>query len=207
MTVSKHIKYLSEKKCPADPFILFNEWFTQAKNFPVKLAEAVNLATVDKNGRPSSRIVLLKYIQHNSFIFFTNLESRKSKEISGNPYGTLTFFWRELDRQVRIEGVMDPVSSKLSDKYFISRPLGSRISAWVSPQSREIPSRRQLEQAHTEFRKNKASENFPRPPFWGGFALKPDRIEFWQGRDDRLHDRIVYVKHDENTWSVKRLAP
>jgi pyridoxamine 5'-phosphate oxidase len=189
------------------PVTQFEKWFNEAMKSTVAEPNAMSLATVNEQGRPSSRIVLLKGIERNRFQFFTNYQSKKGKELELNPACALTFFWPELERQVRIEGICARVSSEVSDKYFQSRPRGSQIGAWSSPQSTFIKDRLILEQRVTEIEKKFAgTEKLPRPKQWGGYEVDPFMIEFWQGRQSRLHDRVQYDKVDDR-WQIHRLAP
>jgi pyridoxamine-phosphate oxidase len=168
----------------------------------------MTLSTVKENGRPAARIVLLKGSEKDAYTFFTNYLSDKGKEIERNPFVSLTFFWSALQREVRIEGKAEKISEKASDEYFQSRPRGSQAGAIVSPQSQRIKDRKQLESAFAEFEADiQAGKNFDRPAHWGGYMVKPDRFEFWQGRQNRLHDRFLYELTAENRWSVCRLAP
>lgn len=198
---------LSPSDCTANPIDQFNKWLEEAldENAAVKEATAVNVASVGADGRPSSRIVLLKGVEDGKFLFYTNYNSRKGQQLTENPFVALTFFWPELERQVRIEGTIARVPENVSDAYFQSRPYNSRIGAWASPQSTEIESNATLvKQAAKYFAK--FIIDVPRPPHWGGFAVTPDRIEFWQGRPSRMHDRVVYLL-EENDWRIARLAP
>lgn len=189
-----------------DPIQQFNTWFNEAVTSNVPEPNAMNLATV--NGvRPASRIVLLKGVENGMFVFYTNYQSSKGKELEQNPACSLTFFWPELERQVRIEGIASRVDAKRSDDYFQSRPRGSQIGAWASPQSSIIDSRVLLEERAKQLEeKFKGQEKLPRPQQWGGYEVAPLLIEFWQGRASRLHDRIVFTKVDD-VWKVNRLAP
>lgn len=189
-----------------DPIQQFNTWFNEAVTANVPEPNAMNLATVN-GGRPASRIVLLKGVENGMFVFYTNYQSSKGKELEQNPACSLTFFWPELERQVRIEGVASRVDAKRSDEYFQSRPRGSQIGAWASPQSTIINSRSLLEERAKQLEdKFKGQEKLQRPQQWGGYEVAPMRIEFWQGRASRLHDRIVFTKVDD-VWKVNRLAP
>lgn len=189
------------------PITQFEKWFKEAIDSGVAEPNAMNLSTVNDQGRPSSRIVLLKGIKNNRFQFYTNYQSRKGKELELNPACALTFFWPELERQIRIEGISSRVSAETSDKYFQSRPRGSQIGAWSSPQSTFIKDRLILEARVTEIEKRfEGSEKLPRPKQWGGFEVDPFLVEFWQGRPSRLHDRVQYNKVDER-WQIHRLAP
>lgn len=196
---------LDEKDTDENPIVQFERWFHEALQADVPEANAMSVATVGENGRPSSRILLLKDIGAGGFSWFTNYESRKGRELAANPYAALLFHWIELERQVRIEGRVERVPEAESDAYFHSRPLGSRIGAIASAQSRPVDNRQALEQQvmHTE---QKCGNNPPRPAHWGGFRLIPDTIEFWQGRSSRLHDRILYTLH-EGRWKRQRLQP
>ncbi|MNT49598.1 Pyridoxine/pyridoxamine 5'-phosphate oxidase [compost metagenome] len=166
----------------------------------------MTLATVDADGQPSARIVLLKGIDDRGFTFFTNYESRKGLDLAANPRAALLFHWVQLERQVRVEGRVEKVSDDESDAYFASRPLGSRVGAWASAQSREVPGRDVLEQREQEYR-SKFGENPPRPPHWGGYRLVPTALEFWQGRPSRLHDRIAFRLQPGGDWQIVRLSP
>jgi pyridoxamine 5'-phosphate oxidase len=197
---------LDEKLVEANPFRQFESWFLQAERAEIMEHNAMFLATAGKSGRPSGRVVLLKGFDERGFVFFTNYESRKGEELAENPFAALTFHWKELERQVRIEGKVSKVSAAESDAYFLSRPAESRISALSSPQSKVIPGRSFLEERWNEFDSLTSFSKRQRPAFWGGFRLKPDVIEFWQGRPHRLHDRIRYTK-TRKAWITERLAP
>lgn len=166
----------------------------------------MNISTVDSENRPSSRIVLLRDVNENGFVFYTNYLSRKAKEIKEKNFGAINFFWPELERQIRIKGELEKVSTKVSDDYFALRPRGSQIGAWASPQSSKIESREILEQNEKYFTEKFQNQAVPRPENWGGYLLKPDYFEFWQGRENRLHDRVSYEKKEDN-WVIFRLAP
>jgi pyridoxamine 5'-phosphate oxidase len=196
---------LVEGDAAADPFEQFARWFDDALRADLPLPNAMTLATANSAGRPSARVVLLKGVDADGFVFYTNYESRKARELSVNPYASLVFLWTPMERQVRIEGAVEKVSDEESDEYFDSRPLGSRLGAWASPQSRPLPSRLTLASkvAAIMLRYGTAP---PRPPHWGGYRVRPEAIEFWQGRPDRLHDRLLYVKQDSR-WKIERLAP
>ncbi|MEL6675072.1 MAG: pyridoxamine 5'-phosphate oxidase [Bacteroidota bacterium] len=190
----------------ADPFAQFEDWFEAAVKSEVIEPNAMTLATV-REGRPSARIVLLKGFDERGFVFFTNYRSRKGQEMADNPMAALTFFWPELERQVRIEGSISLASAEESDTYYHSRGRGSRIGAWASPQSEELPDRDTLEKSVAAIEARFAGEeSIPRPEFWGGYRLAPDYVEFWQGRKSRLHDRIVYTR-GAGGWGTKRIAP
>jgi pyridoxamine 5'-phosphate oxidase len=196
---------LSETEVPANPLDLFQTWFDQAVKSQCPEPNSMTLATADQAGNPSARIVLLKGADQEGFTFFTNYQSQKGKELAVRPQAALLFHWHELERQVRIKGIVERVSNAQSDAYFHSRPAASRIGAWASPQSSEIPSREFLEEAEKEFAQQ-FGDKPPRPEHWGGYRLKPVEIEFWQGRPSRLHDRIQYQLKDSQ-WRIARLAP
>ena len=190
-----------------DPFRQFDTWFQQAVDAKLPEPNTMTLATVNSRGRPSARIVLIKGVDERGFVFFTNYESRKGRELAGNPYASLLFYWIELERQVRVEGRIVQTSTAESDAYFASRPLGSRIGAWASNQSQVIESRSQLETREREI-SLQYGDQVPRPPHWGGYRLVPEAIEFWQGRPSRLHDRLLYTRAGENgDWQISRLSP
>lgn len=191
-----------------DPFKQFEIWMTEALDSQVLEANAMILSTLTKDQRPTARVVLLKGFDQNGFVFYTNYNSRKSQEMEQHPYACLVFNWLELQRQVRIEGKVERVSAEASTAYFQSRPKGSQIGAWVSPQSQVIAGRTILENKVKELEDQYRNvDQLPRPEHWGGFVLKPTLVEFWQGRMSRLHDRIQYDKVGENDWNVSRLAP
>lgn len=190
---------------PTEQFAL---WFDEVLEHQVMEPNAMVLSTVSREQQVSSRVVLLKGIEPEGFVFYTNYESRKAQELTENPQASLLFFWPELQRQVRIEGRVRKLDSAKSDAYFNARPYGSRLGAWASPQSQEIPDRAFLEQKLTEIQQRFQDEkDLHRPDFWGGFILEPLRVEFWQGRKSRLHDRLVYVQDGAGGWQLKRLAP
>ncbi|MFC3339753.1 pyridoxamine 5'-phosphate oxidase [Paracandidimonas soli] len=196
---------LLESSLADDPFRQFDAWFEEALAAKVSEVNAMTLASADAKGRPSARIVLLKGYDERGFVFFTNYDSRKGHDLQENPQASLLFFWPALERQVRIEGSVSRTSEQESDEYFHSRPLGSRIGAWASPQSRPIT--REALEANTASLGESLGEHPQRPEHWGGFRLAPERLEFWQGRPSRLHDRLVYERNAEGLWLVSRLAP
>jgi len=199
---------LDESHIQENPIEQFNNWFDEAIKAEVMEANAMNLATVTPQGMPSSRILLLKGVEDEGFIFFTNYQSNKGKELEENPLAAMTFFWPELERQVRIQGVVEKVSKEASESYFQSRPKASQIGAWASPQSTVITNRQILEEREQKLQEKYASTDIlPKPEQWGGYILKPLSIEFWQGRASRLHDRIIYTKRKDNNWATNRLAP
>lgn len=196
---------LSETEVPPNPLSLFQLWFDQAIKAECPEPNSMTLATADAAGNPSARIVLLKGADETGFTFFTNYDSQKGRELAVRPQAALLFHWHELERQVRIKGVVERVSPAESDEYFQSRPAASRIGAWASPQSAEIPNREFLEEAEKRFAAD-FGDKPPRPDHWGGYRLRPTEIEFWQGRPSRLHDRIHY-QLDGAQWRITRLAP
>ena len=200
------LKKLTSKELKSDPLTHFKEWFHEALECKIDEVNAIALATVDSQGQPSCRMVLLKGIEDTGLIFFTNYESRKAKELEGNPNAALTIWWKEIERQVRFEGKIEKCSSELTEKYFAKRPRRSQLSAWASEQSKPIPSRELLEQQFINAEKQFEGKDVPPPPNWGGYRLVPHAVEFWQGREDRLHDRFLYVKKD-GSWSAQRLSP
>lgn len=199
---------LAEAQAPSEPFVLFHQWFAEAvktEQPPVE-ANAMTLATVDADGRPHCRVLLLKGLDEQGFTFFTNYDSAKGMQLLYNPYGAMTFFWPALERQVRIEGKVVKVSPQESDAYYQVRPLGSRLGAWASPQSQVIADRAELEALLKETEQRFSDSQPHCPEHWGGYRLLPDRIEFWQGRPSRLHDRLNYRLVDGH-WVRERLAP
>jgi len=214
----------------SDPIAQFRKWFNQAagartsgklRSFCIRLYKrlflitggepmdltAMTLATVDKEGRPSARVVLLKGVDERGFVFFTNYESRKGRDLAGNPHAALVFYWSDQVRQVCATGEVSKLPSAESDAYFRTRPRGSQLEAWASPQSSVLPDRRALEARWKEMETRYAGQEVPRPPFWGGYRLAPARIEFWQGRPNRLHDRFLYTRQPDKQWLIERLSP
>jgi pyridoxamine 5'-phosphate oxidase len=191
-----------------NPFRQFERWFADVNAAGISEQDAVSmtLATADSEGQPSARIVLLKRFDGRGFVFYTNYNSRKGHDLADNTRACLLFYWSPLWRQVRVEGTVERVSAAESDEYFHSRPLGSKLGAWASNQSEAVENRAQLEKRFEEFGK-KFGETVPRPPHWGGYRIKPAEIEFWQGRENRLHDRLRYRLQPDGTWLIERLAP
>jgi len=198
---------LDERLIDADPVKQFQRWFDDAIKASLPLPEAMSLATVTSDGKPTSRMVLLKGVDLNGFVFYTNYRSAKAKELDANPNAALVFFWPQLERQVRVEGRVMRTSAAESREYFATRPRGSQIGAWASPQSEVIATRTELEKRKAEFEARYRDREVDWPEHWGGYRLKPDRLEFWKGRPDRLHDRILYEREADGTWSIRRLAP
>ena len=196
---------LDENAVDRDPFKQFQAWMDAVIDAQVPDATAMTVSTVDGRGRPAGRVCLLKGVDARGLVFFTNYESRKGRELDAHPFAALTFFWQELERQVRVEGVVEKVSSEESQSYYATRPLGSRIGAWASPQSRPLENRAWLEARWAALTKQ-YGENPPCPPHWGGYRVVPDLFEFWQGRPSRLHDRVLYSRIEAG-WKIARLAP
>ena len=198
---------LSEKSVAQDPISQFAKWFAEAMDADLYEPNTMTLATASPDGKPSARVLLLKGFDENGFTFYTNYLSRKGKEIAKNPAAAMVFFWGELERQVRIEGVLEKVSKEESERYFHSRPKISQLGAIASPQSQEIVSKKLLEESLQTLEGKYADSTVPKPSHWGGYILKPQVVEFWQGGPARLHDRIVYKKADKQKWKIVRLAP
>lgn len=214
----------------ANPILQFQRWFEQAngvraggrlRKFFIGLyksvfmlggaasvdVNAMTLATTDKHGRPSARVVLLKGVDERGFVFFTNYESRKARELTENPQAALVFYWADLERQVCVAGPVSRLARDESEAYFITRPRGSRLAAWASKQSEAVRDRGALEEKWKQLEKQYPGQEVPMPPYWGGYVLSPDRIEFWQGRANRLHDRFRYTKNPDKSWQIERLSP
>ncbi len=198
---------LDESEAAPDPIEQFRGWFDDALAAGLHEPNAMTLATATPEGRPSARIVLIKGFDERGFIFYTNYEGRKARELEANPHCALTFYWAELERQVRIEGRVRRISDEESDAYFASRPRGSQLGAWVSEQSRSIENRGALELRLRELEREYEGREIPRPPFWGGYRVEPEVIEFWQGRENRLHDRLQYRRSGDGGWERERLQP
>jgi len=204
--VSDNKQSLDEATVAHDPIAQFGEWYERALAVEKPLPHAVALATASRSGRPSARMVLLKSFDARGFVFFTNYRSRKGQELARNARGTLLFYWGSLERQVRIEGRVKKVPRRESQDYFATRPRGSQLSAWASPQSETVASRGALEQRMSELER-RYPDQVPCPAHWGGYRLTPEAIEFWQGREDRLHDRILYRRTRAGRWKIERVAP
>jgi len=198
---------LTEKDLARDPFRQFEKWFQEAEASKLVEPNAMILATATRDGRPSARTMLLKAVDGRGFVFFTNYESRKGRELDANPRATLVFPWFPFERQVIVEGSLVKVAREESEAYFHSRPIASQLAAWASAQSTIIPGRKALEEAMKELEKKYAGRPVPLPPHWGGFRLSPETVEFWQGRRSRLHDRLRYRRGADGDWTVERLSP
>lgn len=200
-------KSLSKEDVSTDPIKQFGQWWDEAVHSKIDEVNAMTIATASLDGLPSARIVLLKGFTEQGFVFFTNHDSYKGKQLAENPKACLVFFWKELERQVRITGLVFKISNKESDEYFKSRPEASRIGAWASPQSRVIENRQWIDDKFNELVVKLEGTDIERPAHWGGYLVKPVEIEFWQGRPSRLHDRIQYSLEDSGKWKIERLAP
>jgi pyridoxamine 5'-phosphate oxidase len=198
---------LRRRDLDPDPIKQFSNWFTAAIEAQIRDVNAMTLATAGEDAKPSLRIVLLKGFDQDGFVFFTNYESEKGKELEANPYAALGFYWIELDRQIRISGPVEKTSREESERYFHSRPIGSQLGAWASRQSKVIDARRVLDARMAEMTERYAEKPVPLPPHWGGFRVRPERFEFWQGRPNRLHDRFRYSRKADGKWTIDRLAP
>jgi pyridoxamine 5'-phosphate oxidase len=190
-----------------DPIKQFDAWFTAAVKAGIHDANAMALATSTPDGRPSARVVLLKEFDHNGFVFYTNYASDKGRQLEKNPRAALVLYWMEVERQIRIEGTVEKTSREESERYFRSRPAGAQLGAWASHQSSVIDARRVIDARLAEMKQRFAHGEIPLPPHWGGYRLEPERIEFWQGRPDRLHDRFRYTRQRNGSWKIDRLAP
>ena len=197
---------LEAESLPSEPVSMVRRWLEEAEADGIRLPNAIALATADRDGRPSVRHVLLRGIDDRGFVFYTNHGSRKGRELAENPRAAFTMYWRELDRQVSVTGDAERVSDEESDAYFATRPREARLGAWASRQSEELSSRAELLERYDDFDARFARVDVPRPPFWGGYRVRPSTIEFWQGRLHRLHDRFLY-RRDGQAWTVRRLAP
>jgi pyridoxamine 5'-phosphate oxidase len=201
------LQSLSETDVKTDPFEQFNQWWEEAVNAKIAEPNAMTLATASADGLPSARVLLFKGLNGKGFMFYTNYNSFKGQQLAENPRACLVFFWKELERQVRITGLAEKLGAKESDEYFNSRPEGSRVGAWASPQSQVIENRDWLERNKLKYEKLFNDKTIERPPHWGGYVVKPVTIEFWQGRPSRLHDRIQYTLEENGGWKIERLAP
>ncbi len=200
-------QHLLEKDVAADPVSQFKTWWHQAVQSAILEPNAMTLATASADGLPSARIVLLKGFSNKGFVFFTNYNSFKGQQLEANPKACLVFFWKELERQVRITGAVSKVAEEESDAYFNSRPEGSRVGAWASPQSQVVQDRQWLDENYKSLAIQMEGKPISRPPHWGGYIVQPVLIEFWQGRASRLHDRIQYTMQEDGSWAIERLAP
>ncbi len=199
--------FLEEKNLPDSPFVLFSEWFMEVENTGgVEETNAMTITTLGLDGFPKNRVVLLKEVDANGFVFYTNYTSEKGKAIANNNKVCLSFFWPNLERQVIVKGIAEKINEEKSNAYFQSRPRGSQLGAWASYQSETISSRETLEGRLTSLESQYANKDIPKPPFWGGYCVKPVSLEFWQGRPNRLHDRIRYTERND-TWKIERLSP
>ena len=198
---------LDEQAAGNDPMLFFQKWFDEAHAAQISEVNAMTLATIGADNRPHARIVLLKGIEHNGFTFFTNYHSAKGRDIAAHNQVALLFFWKELERQVRIEGVITQLPAEESDAYFNSRPEGSRLGAWASPQSEVIATRGAIEENYEKYAAQFKGAAIPRPAHWGGYSVIPQQVEFWQGRSSRMHDRILFSLDASGNWEKSRLAP
>lgn len=198
---------LNEAELHPDPLEQFRRWFAEALEAAVQEPNAMTLATATPDGRPSARVVLLKGVDDRGLLFYTSYDSRKGRELEANPHAALVFFWPELERQVRVTGIVRKLPPDESYAYFRTRPVGSRLAAWASRQSEPIPNRAALEARLAEVRERFPGEEIPLPPHWGGYVVEPESIEFWQGRPSRLHDRLRYDRRPDGGWTITRLSP
>lgn len=201
------LETLSEAEVATDPIVQFGKWWDEAVKSDIDEVNAMTLATVNKVGVPAARIVLLKEYDAKGFVFFTNYNSNKGEELLHNPNACLVFFWKELERQVRITGIAEKISIEESIAYFNKRPDGSKIGAWASPQSLAVAGKAWLKETFEYYRERFKHGEIPKPPHWGGYRIKPSKIEFWQGRPSRMHDRILYTLQTSGNWTIERLAP
>ncbi|MCU1266020.1 MAG: Pyridoxamine 5-phosphate oxidase [Acidobacteria bacterium] len=198
---------LDEETADPNPISLFTRWFEDAKAAGIPMPEALTLATATPDGRPSARMVLLKQADAAGFVFYTNYQSRKARELEANPFAALVFYWQKLDYQVRVEGPVERTSAAESDEYFATRPRDSQLGAHASPQSEVVTGREFLENRFADLEKSYRDRTVERPAHWGGYRLKPERIEFWKSRPGRLHDRLLYKRQSDGAWQLTRLAP
>jgi pyridoxamine 5'-phosphate oxidase len=201
------LRELRRASVDTDPIRQFGVWFAEAVAAQLPEPNAMTVATIGLNGRPAARVLLLKGFDERGFTFFTNYASRKASQLESTPWAALVFLWKEIERQVRIEGHVERVPDDEADAYFASRPRGSQIGAWASRQSSSLASRAELEDRAAALARQFDGDSVPRPPFWGGYRLMPESVEFWQGRASRLHDRIEYTRREDGTWSIERLSP
>jgi pyridoxamine 5'-phosphate oxidase len=198
---------INEATADPNPINQFRHWFDQARAAQIPLAESMTLATATQDGKPSARMVLLKHVDDDGFVFYTNYRSRKACELDTNPFATLVFYWQKLDYQVRVEGKVTRVPASESDEYFATRPRESQLGAHASPQSEVVSDRAFLEESYAELEEKYLDQKVPRPEHWGGYRLSPERIEFWKSRVGRLHDRLLYERQADGSWLRTRLAP
>jgi len=198
---------LSQRDLDLDPIAQFRIWLEDARTAGIQFPETMALATADPEGRPSVRHVLLRGLDQRGFVFYTSYESRKGRELAGNPWAALAFYWRELERQVCVTGTVERTTREESEAYFRTRPREARLGAWASRQSAVAASREELDDRYREIEQRFPGEDIPLPPHWGGFRLLPDTIEFWKGREHRLHDRIRYTRRPDGAWTIERLYP